>query len=140
VLFLLDTDIASHVSYENERVLRRVAAVSPDDIALSLVTRIEMLRGRIDAILKAATADELIRATHGLARTELFLDQFRIVSIDEKAAEAFEQLSAIKKLNKMDRGDKLQAAIALANGARLVTRNTKDYANVPGLKVENWAA
>jgi tRNA(fMet)-specific endonuclease VapC len=40
----------------------------------------------------------------------------------------------------MDSGDRLQAAIALANGATLVTRNTKDYAGVPGLKVENWAA
>jgi tRNA(fMet)-specific endonuclease VapC len=40
----------------------------------------------------------------------------------------------------MDRGDKLQASMVLANDATLVTRNTKDYANVPKLKLDNWAA
>ena len=74
-----------------------------------------------------------------MARSETFLNQFQIVSIDERAAAQFEQLRAIKKLNKMDRGDMLQAAIALTTGATLVTRNTKDYANVPGLMLENWA-
>lgn len=31
------------------------------------------------------------------------------------------------------------ACIALAHDATLVTRNTKDFAHVPNLKVENWA-
>ena len=39
----------------------------------------------------------------------------------------------------MDRGDLLTACIALAHDATLVTRNTRDFAVVPGLKIENWA-
>ncbi len=31
------------------------------------------------------------------------------------------------------------AAIALENNAVVVTRNTRDFARVPELKVENWA-
>jgi tRNA(fMet)-specific endonuclease VapC len=139
-MFLLDTDIATLVFHNHERVLERMAKVSSDQIALALVTRLEMLLGRIQAVMKAATAEELLRAVDGLAMSETFLGQFPITTIDKNAAERFEQLRAIKKLNKMDRGDLLQAAIALANDATLVRRNTKDYANVPNLKLDNWAA
>ncbi len=138
-MFLLDTDVVTLVFRKHERVLARMANVGSDQIALALVTRLEVLYGRIEAVIKAATAEELLRAVDGLTQSEAFLIRFSIVSIDDAAAEQFEKLRAIKKLNKMDRGDRLQAAIALANGATLVTRNTKDYANVPGLTLENWA-
>jgi tRNA(fMet)-specific endonuclease VapC len=136
-MFLLDTDIATLVFHKHERVMARMAKVSSEQIALTLVTRLEMLHGRIEAVKKAATGEELLRAVDGLAKSEAFLAPFQIVMIDEISAAAFDRLRAIKKLNKMDRGDKLQAAMALANDATLVTRNTKDYANVPNL--ENWA-
>ena len=55
------------------------------------------------------------------------------------AAAEFERLRANKKLKKIGRRDLLIACIALANRARLVTRNQKDFRQVPGLHVENWA-
>lgn len=139
-MFLLDSDIATLVMNEHERVTARLTAVDPARVALTLVTRLEILGGRIDAILKAATGDELLRGCRGLVTSENFIGKYQVVLITEAAAEQFDALRAIKKLNKMDRGDRLQAAIALAHDATLVTRNTKDYTSVPGLKVENWAA
>jgi tRNA(fMet)-specific endonuclease VapC len=44
-----------------------------------------------------------------------------------------------EKLKKIGRADLLIAAIALANRAILVTRNLKDFRNVAGLPLENWA-
>ena len=43
-----------------------------------------------------------------------------------------------KKLKKIGRADLLIACITLAQRATLVTRNLKDFRQVPGLPVENW--
>jgi tRNA(fMet)-specific endonuclease VapC len=140
-LYLLDTDTMTLWLYGNEKVRARFDAVaSTDRVAISLVTRVEILRGRFEAVLKAANRGEWLQAQERLLRTEEALQGVEVVLITEAAADRFDQLRAIKKLNKMDRGDRLQTAIALANDATLVTRNTKDYANVPNLKLENWAA
>jgi tRNA(fMet)-specific endonuclease VapC len=127
--------------YENAKVRDRFDTVAKTDrVVISLVTRVEVLRGRFESVLKAANRTEWLQAQERLLRTEEVLEDVEVVLITESAADQFDALRTIKKLNKMDRGDKLQAAIALANDATLVTRNTKDYANVPNLKVENWAA
>lgn len=99
-----------------------------------------MIRGRIDAVVKVATTEELLRAVARFTRTETFLARFRIVMLDEAAAGQFDALRVNKKLNRMGHADLRIATIALANGATLVTRNTKDYAGVPNMKLENWAA
>ena len=39
----------------------------------------------------------------------------------------------------MRRSDMLIACIALAQDALLVSRNTKDFSKIPGLKLANWA-
>ncbi|MBM3978972.1 MAG: type II toxin-antitoxin system VapC family toxin [Planctomycetes bacterium] len=51
-----------------------------------------------------------------------------------------DQLRTDKKLRKVGLADVLIASIAIAHRATLVTRNTKDYAHVPNLKLDNWAA
>jgi tRNA(fMet)-specific endonuclease VapC len=43
-----------------------------------------------------------------------------------------------KDFKKMGRADLLIACIALAHDALLVTRNTRDYKKVPGLRLANW--
>jgi predicted nucleic acid-binding protein len=61
-----------------------------------------------------------------------------VVHVDEEAARHFKVLLGQKKL-KMKRSDMLIACTALAHDAVLVTRNTKDFNKVVGLKLANWA-
>jgi predicted nucleic acid-binding protein len=139
-MFLLDSDIATLAFYSNPRVVDRIAAaVAQNLVFLPAATRLELLRGRIEAVIKAADAVQLLTAQQRLGQTETFLAGFHIVEFNERAAEVFEELRANKRLKKLDRGDLLNACTALAHDAMLVTRNTKDFANVPGLKLENWA-
>jgi tRNA(fMet)-specific endonuclease VapC len=66
------------------------------------------------------------------------LNSFRLLEINDAAGQHFKQMMKAKKRPKR-RGDLLIACISLAHHALLVTRNVKDYKDVPGLRVENWA-
>ena len=140
MIYLLDTDVFT-LAYRDTHDLRDridTERVS-NEVAISLVTHIEVLRGRFDMVLKAADSAALIRAQQLLRSSRDYLATFRVLEFDANALAQFDRLRAIKKLKKLGRGDLLIACITLAYDATLVTRNTKDFAPVTGLKVENWA-
>jgi tRNA(fMet)-specific endonuclease VapC len=134
---LLDTDTLTLLMHGQERIVRRVAEA--DAITITIVTRIEILRGRFDSILKAANAAELLKAQHWLSENETYLNELELAMFDVQAAAEFDNLRRNTKLKKMGRADMLIASIALARRAILVTRNFKHYRLVPGLSIENWA-
>ncbi len=138
--YLLDTDIFSLAFHRRpglrERINRERAA---NTVTVGQITRLEALRGRIDAVLKAADAAHALRAVAGLLSTETYLAEFPVLLFDAKAGEHFDRLKDDKRLRKIGQDDLMNAAIALAHDATVVTRNTKDFAPIPGLKVENWA-
>ena len=139
-MIVLDTDIVTLHSYgKTEKLKERIAAVKDDDLAVSIITRMEILRGRFDNIVTAATQEELKKAMERFVGTEILLARFTRVDVDDAAREHFGNLLQGKKTKKMRRKDMLIACIALGQKALLVTRNVKDYKDVQGLKVENWA-
>lgn len=138
-MIILDSDIFTLLIYEHPNVVRHYEAVPDDErLAVTIVTRTEILRGRTDSLLKAANEQELMTAAKRLQETEEALNDFLIVHVDEEAATHFKALLGQKKL-KMRRPDMLIACIALANDALLVTRNRKDFKKVAHLKLANWA-
>jgi tRNA(fMet)-specific endonuclease VapC len=137
-MILLDTDTFTLLASGHPQVMARRAAAT-EEVAIPVVTRIEALRGRFAFLLRAADGSQLLRAQLGLQHTEAALVPFRVVLFNEAAASEFDRLLRNKKLKKIGRGDLLIAAIALANRATLVTRNLKDFRQVPGLQCENWA-
>ncbi|MBN9519317.1 type II toxin-antitoxin system VapC family toxin [bacterium] len=140
MIYLLDTDMFT-LAHQARRGLReQISAVTiPDEVVVSIATRIEVLQGRYEAIKKAATAVELLAARARLRQSEQYLHLFRELDIDQLVGDRFDGFRAERKYNKMDRGDLLYACIALTHHATLVTRNVEDYKLVPGLTVENWA-
>jgi tRNA(fMet)-specific endonuclease VapC len=139
-MYLLDTDTISHLFAAHPRVLTRRNNVPSSEIAITIVTRIEVLQGRFDFLLKAATGEELLRAQFWVDKTIQDLAKVEsVVAIDSAAAAEFDRLRLDKKLKKIGRGYLLITAIALANRATLVTRNVKDFRQVTGLQIENWA-
>jgi tRNA(fMet)-specific endonuclease VapC len=139
-MFVLDTDILTLLFTGHSRVLSRRNQASSADIATTVVSRIQSLLGRFQFLLKAASGADLLRAQRLLHGTTFALTQIEIeFGIDDTAAAEFDRLREDKKLKKIGRADLLIAAITLANRATLVTRNVRDFRQVPGLQIENWA-
>jgi tRNA(fMet)-specific endonuclease VapC len=135
---LLDTDIFTLLNAGNARVRQR-AEKEKELMAIAIVTRIEVLLGRFQFVLKASNGDDLQRAQRYLVQSERDLAKHRTAEIDPGVAAEFDRLRENKKLKTIGRRDLLIACIALANRATLVTRNLKHFRLVPGLALENWA-
>ena len=132
MLYLLDTDTCSYAIRGDSAALdARLAMEKPDALALSAVTRAELMFG----LEKRGNPRALSRVVHG------FLDRIAVMPWDTAAADHFARLRA-----SLERGgtpisvmDSMIAGHALALKATLVTNNLKHFQKVAALKVENWA-
>jgi tRNA(fMet)-specific endonuclease VapC len=137
-VILLDTDIMTLWLLGHARLAERVLGTT-ELVAITVVTRVELLRGRFDFLLKASDGAQLQQAQSRLDQTERELAKLVVVPIGAEPAATFDRLRQIRKFNKVGRADLLIAAIALAHRATLVTRNVRDFQQIPGLILENWA-
>jgi tRNA(fMet)-specific endonuclease VapC len=64
------------------------------------------------------------------------ISEWQILAFDHDALLNFERLKSARL--KMSTLDMKIAAIALAYDATLLSRNVRDFRQVPGLKVESW--
>ena len=136
-MYLLDTDTLSHLHAGRAQVQDRLRDTE-EQVAITIVTRVELLRGRMDFLLKAATGEELLRAQKWMLKTEDLLAELVTIPFDARAAAEFDHLQSSSKLRRIGRADLLTASIALAHGAVLVTRNLRHFRQIPRLGAVNW--
>ncbi len=137
-MHILDTDTLTHLYAGHPRIIDRLKNIEDPDICTTIITKIELLRGRFDFLLKAATGDELSRAQQWLNRTEELLSQIVIIPFNEAALIQFDRMRITKKYRKIGRADLLIASIALAHRATIVTRNIRHFQQIPNLNLVNW--
>jgi tRNA(fMet)-specific endonuclease VapC len=122
IRYLLDTDSSIYAMLGTHPALRaRLADCEPGEVALSAISFAEIA---LSANLSHRPDREVV---------EGFVSVVSIVPFDEAAARTYARLPF-----KRARFDRLLAAHALSIGAIVVTNNEGDFADVPGLKVENW--
>lgn len=138
MLYLLDTNILTALHLGHPKVIKAVQRIGNARVAITVVTKVEMLRGRIDFLLKADCADNLRRAQQKLIETEERLNEIELLLFNEDSMAQFENLIMNSSMRKAGRADLLIASIALAHQATVVTRNLKDFQRFPNLKLVNW--
>ena len=86
---------------------------------------------------KAKKPAALAAVYHRMAQTVRFLGHLPILSFTETAIDRYDDLKRLKL--KIKKTDLRIAAIVLENDAILVTRNLRDFTNVPNLRIEDWS-
>jgi tRNA(fMet)-specific endonuclease VapC len=137
-MHLLDADTLTHLHAQHPRVVERLRRCDDPEIGISIVTKAEVLRARCEFLLKAADAEQVVRAQHWLEVTEGLLRQLVIVPFGDGAVREYKRLQEQKGLKKIGHADLLAASVALANRATLVTRNLRHFRRIPNLELENW--
>ena len=129
--YLLDTCTVSDFVKGQPKVLARVKATSPNLIAVSALTRMEVDYG---LALNAARAKKLAPLL------DAFFSTIATLPIDEADAQAAAAIRAALKTQGQPIGayDVLIAGTGLARGLVVVTSNVDEFKRVSGLHVEDW--
>lgn len=140
-MYILDTDHLSLIQrngHEGKRVLARLSAVIDTEVAVTVITYEEQVRGRLGVLSRAKTLDEQVFAYQGLWQLAVDYRSIRVVPFSRLAALEHQRLrKAYPRLGNMDL--KI-AAISLTSNAILLTRNLSDFEQILELKTEDWSA
>jgi tRNA(fMet)-specific endonuclease VapC len=128
--FMLDTNTCIFIMKKNETVLKRFFAESQHGVCISVVTLSELEYG----VEKSAA---VARNKANLLAFSTLVD---IKPYESFAAHCYGEIRAAleKKGTPIGLLDMLIAAHAKSLGLTLVTNNTKEFARVEGLKLEDW--
>jgi tRNA(fMet)-specific endonuclease VapC len=139
-LWVLDTDHVSLLLERHPQVSRRVAEVGAE-VAISIVTVQELFNGWVVRINSARKVEDVVRLYGKLSRTVALFGRVRVLDFDDFAGEMFVRLRLENPTLSKQRLEKDMriAAIALALDAVVVTRNYRDFSQVPSLKIEDWS-
>lgn len=136
-LWILDTDILSLWQRREPVVVQRANQVTIEqEVAITVVTVEEQMRGRLSAIKQAGSTERLISAYGRLREATEELQRFNLIDFDEAAYNCYASLRRQKI--RIGSQDLRIGAIALSRNAVVVTRNQRDFGRIPGLLLEDW--
>jgi tRNA(fMet)-specific endonuclease VapC len=140
-MYILDTDHLSLIQRngeEGKRILTRLATVEKTEVAVTVITYEEQVRGRLSVLSRAKTLDEQVLAYQWLQQLVKDYRSIVTVTFSHSAANEYQRLRKVyPRLGKMDL--KI-AAISLTNNAILLTRNSSDFKQIGELQTSDWSA
>ncbi len=141
-MFLLDTDhiavLERPTQPEYGRLQQRMALHPPSAFLYSVVSFHEQVLGANQYLSRAQAPAGVV---HGYSLLGMVLDAFtraQLLPFDLPAANVFDSLRAQRvRIGTMDLRI---ASIALSRKLAVLTRNMRDFNQVPGLTVQDWTA
>lgn len=128
--YLIDADIALYAMQRRPSVVAAFDRADMPDLLTSTIVYSQLLQGL------PGHAQPLAER----ARIETFLQAVAVAPYDEAAARAYGVIVDKMGFSRAHTLDRMIAAHAISLDATLVTNNTDDFADIDGLRLENWAA
>lgn len=130
--YLLDTDTCIELLRGNPITIERIQARSPDDVAISAITRYELSYGILRCQPKRQKAQR--------AKLNQLLDHLHEIPFARATAECAALIRTELESEGTPIGpmDTLIAATAIETKLTLVTGNEREFARINSLEIENW--
>lgn len=130
---LIDSSVFIAVERQQLDLERALASYPDEDFAIAAITVSELLHG-----VHRATKPEVQGRRQ--AFVENVVSVFRVYPFDLSTARVHSRVWAelAKRGRSVGAHDLLIAATAIAIGGQVATRNTKDFAQIPGLTILRW--
>lgn len=132
MIYCLDTNTCIYfLNGKFETIKNKILSTPPNEIAIPAIVKAELLLGAYKSRNREAT----------VARVEKFLSPFRVLAFEDAMTYVYADIryKTEKAGNPIGPNDLVIAAIVKFNNGILVTNNTREFALIPGLQVENWA-
>ncbi len=131
--YLLDTNICVHIMNGKYELAARLKRTDMTACFLSELTIAELLFG----VANSSPAHQLANQQRLLAFRRLFAG--RILSISDSLETYAQQKAHLKRIGRLQgEFDMLIGSVAVAHNLTLVTHNTRHFADMVGLKLEDW--
>ena len=139
---LLDTDHLSVLQWEEQpacsRLLDRLRRLAPDDIATSIVSFQEQIKGWQAYLIQVGKPDQIVLAYFKLETIWRWFLKMNVSSFSSEAQTRFTELK--RGCPRISTLDLRIASISLATESTLLSRNMRDFRQVRGLTVNDWTA
>jgi tRNA(fMet)-specific endonuclease VapC len=138
-MYILDTDhlsVLDHGGVAAEILLQRLATTDSSQVATSIISYEEQMRGWLSYAAQAQTVEQQVEAYKQLKRQLTNYCAIPILEFDETAVREFQRLK--KSYPRLGSMDLKIAAIALVNQAIVLTRNSRDFGQIASLVIEDW--
>ena len=128
--YILDTDTMIYFLKGQKSVVERMAALTSDELATTIINHTELLFGAFNSAKKQ----------DNLKKIEAFLEHIQILPFCAQASFIFaEQKAKLKQQGNMIADmDLMIASITVKNNSILVTNNTRHFDRINKLQLENW--
>lgn len=135
-LRIRDTDTLSLIQRRHPVVTKRLQALPPREVVITIITYEEQMRGWLAQIRSTSKLEKLAAVYERFQSAVRALNEIEILPFNADCAQSVRRLQRLRL--RIGTADLRIAAIALTRESILVTANTRDFSMIPGLALEDW--